>query len=95
MEQLTAADGRQVWVLYSLGNFVSAQADRPNLVGAMAEIAVEKDAASGEISISAPQLAFTVTMYGPGYSDLHLVQLSDYTDQLAAQHGWQATADSR
>ena len=87
VEQLTAADGRQVWVLYSLGNFVSAQADRPNLVGAMAEIAVEKDAASGEISISAPQLAFTVTMYGPGYSDLHLVQLSDYTDQLAAQHG--------
>lgn len=34
VEQLTAADGRQVWVLYSLGNFVSAQADRPNLVGA-------------------------------------------------------------
>lgn len=22
-----------------------------------------------------------------GYSDLHLVQLSDYTDQLAVQHG--------
>lgn len=87
VEQLTAADGRQVWALYSLGNFVSAQADRPNLVGAMAEIAVEKDAASGEISISAPQLSFTVTMYGPGYSDLRLVRLSDYTDELAAQHG--------
>lgn len=34
-----------------------------------------------------PELNFVITQYGTGFSDLHLVDLEDYTEQQAAQHG--------
>lgn len=86
IEYLTASNGHRSLVMYSLGNFVSAQAERANLVGGIAKLTIEKDS-SEEISIINPHIDFVVTQYGPGYSNLHLVPLEAYTDELATQHG--------
>lgn len=87
IEYLSGENGSETLVFYSLGNFVSAQIDPANLIGGIAEITVRKNHTTGEVSVFAPELNFVITQYGTGFSDLHLVDLEDYTEQQAAQHG--------
>ena len=87
IEYLSGENGSETLVFYSLGNFVSAQIDPANLIGGIAEITVRKNHTTGEVYVFAPELNFVITQYGTGFSDLHLVDLEDYTEQQAAQHG--------
>ena len=80
-------------MLYSLGNFISAQADRANLVGAIAQIEVEKDPSTEKITIHPPQLQPVVTCYQSGYAQLHLLPFCDYTGELADQRGQPLSRD--
>ncbi|MFR8759784.1 MAG: CapA family protein [Negativibacillus sp.] len=66
VEEITSPNGNRATVLYSLGNFISAQADRANLVGAIAQIEVEKDPSTEKITIHPPQLQPVVTCYQAG-----------------------------
>lgn len=87
IEYLSGENGSETLVFYSLGNFVSAQIDPANLIGGIAEITVRKNHTTGEVSVFAPELNFVITQYSTSFSDLHLVDLEDYTEQQAAQHG--------
>ncbi len=87
IEYLTSADGKEVPVIYSLGNFVSAQDKPKRLIGGMANLTFTKDFSTGEVTVSKPQLDIVITHYKSGYSGLKLYRLADYTQELAAAHG--------
>ncbi|MBE6899700.1 MAG: CapA family protein [Ruminococcaceae bacterium] len=87
VEYVQGENGGETLVFYSLGNFVSAQIEPANLIGAVAQITVTKNQTTGEINISAPKLDFVITQYGYGFADLHLVMLENYSGELAKQHG--------
>lgn len=87
VESITAADGRQVPVMYSLGNFVSTQNERKRLVGGIANISITKDFSSGEITVGKPQLDIAITHYRAGRSGVKIYRLANYTDELASVHG--------
>ena len=89
-EWLTAADGRQVFVAYSLGNFISAQSSPDNMIGAILSVSFEKTTQPDGSSVTVlrePQLIPTVTQYENGYADIRVYLFRDYTDELGAAHG--------
>ena len=89
-EWLTAADGRPVFVAFSLGNFISAQSSPDNMIGAILSVSFEKtiqpDGSSTTV-VKEPQLIPTVTQYENGYADIRVYLFRDYTDELGAAHG--------
>lgn len=87
VEYLTSTDGRQVPVMYSLGNFVSTQNERKRLIGGIANISITKDFSTGEITVGKPQLDIAITHYRAGRSGVKIYRLADYTDSLASVHG--------
>ena len=93
-EWRTAADGRKVFVAYSLGNFLSTQSKKDQLIGAILTLRLEKTTApDGAVTLSVqdPQLHPTVTHYGPGKSDVQAYLYRDYTPELAQAHGVRAS----
>lgn len=86
VEYVTNTEGKEVPVMYSLGNFVSAQSERHLLVGGMANVTFTKNHVTGEVTVSKPQLDIAVTHYGAGYSGVKIYRLADYTSQLAGAH---------
>ena len=81
----TASGGGRTFVAYSLGNFISAQAAAPNLIGGILELTVTKD--KGEITVDTPRFYPTITQYGSRFSNVHIVPWENYTYALAADHG--------
>lgn len=87
---LTAADGRQVFVAYSLGNLISAQAEPDNMIGVILGLTFQKTTqpdGSSETILLNPVLYPTVTQYEDRYSNIRVYPLQDYTDEMGAVHG--------
>ncbi|MCI2046691.1 MAG: CapA family protein [Faecalibacterium sp.] len=87
---LTASDGRQAFVAYSLGNFISTQKKTDNLVGAVLTFTIEKTVqpdGTSAVQLIEPKLHPTVTHYAPGTQDITTYLYRDYTPELAAAHG--------
>jgi hypothetical protein len=87
---ITADDGRQAFVAYSLGNFISTQKRADNLVGAVLTLGLQKTTqpdGTVRIEIQTPRLHPTVTQYQPGTKDIRTYLYRDYTPELAAGHG--------
>ena len=87
---LTAADGRQVFVAYSLGNFLNAQSTADTMIGAVLSFTLEKTTqpdGSSETVLKDPMLHPTVNHYGQNYSQIRIYLYKDYTDELAQSHG--------
>jgi poly-gamma-glutamate synthesis protein (capsule biosynthesis protein) len=74
-------------VYYSLGNFMSYQKEAPRMLGAMAEVTINKDEKGAYISNAA--ITPLITHYENGPADFHygIYKLSDYTPALAEIHG--------
>ncbi len=87
IEFFTREDGSKALVIWSLGNFISTQANDPNLLGGLADITVKKDYATGEVTISDVGFIPTVTHYGSGRSNVRIIPFADYNETLAASHG--------
>ena len=90
---LTAADGRQVFVAYSLGNFLNAQSTADTMIGVVLSFTLEKTTqpdGSSETVLKEPMLHPTVNHYGQNYSQIRIYLYKDYTDELAASHGVRA-----
>ena len=85
MEFLEREDGSRAFVIYSLGNFLSGQAQAPNLIGGVIELTVTKD--GGAIAVDTPRFHPVITHYGSGFSNVRLIAWPDYTPALAAAHG--------
>lgn len=90
---LTAEDGRQCFVAYSLGNFISTQNRPDQLAGAILSLQLQKTTEpDGTIhcNVLEPKLHPTVTHYNAGKSGAKTYFLKDYTPELAKKHGARA-----
>ena len=90
---LTAEDGRLVFAAYSLGNFLSTQSKKDQLIGAVLTLRLQKTTSPDgavQLEVLDPQLHPTVTHYGAGKSDVRTYLYRDYTPELAAAHGVRA-----
>lgn len=84
VEWITGASGNQTLVYYSLGNFISAQQAAPRMLGAMAEITLEKNNA-GKAFIKDYGVTPLVTHRVFGCGEITTYKLKDYNDELASR----------
>lgn len=87
IEFVEREDGSKVLVIWSLGNFISTQANKPNLLGGLADVTVKKDYATGKTSVENVKFIPTVTHYGAGRSNVRIIPFSKYSESLASSHG--------
>lgn len=84
-------DGEQALVIWSLGNLVSCQKQRNNLLGGIADITVNKDNTTGKITISEASLIPTITHYNSNFGNVRIIPLANYNEELASLHGTSST----
>lgn len=82
LESITAADGRNVPVYYSLGNFISNQNDYQNALCAMADFKIVKD----ELGVRCEEAVIesVITHMETGYYSAYL--LKDYPEEMERRH---------
>ncbi len=85
VETLTRADGHQMVVYYSLGNFVSNQNKMPRMLGGMAKVQLVKNG-DGTCYINNYEMIPIVTHYQHGTGKMTSYKLADYTDTLASSN---------
>lgn len=85
-EYLETSRGRS-YVAYSLGNFISAQRGAENMLAGFLQVELEKAPHGERAEIRGVDFTPTVTHYGPGYQEVSVWPLSQYTPELAAAHG--------
>lgn len=87
---LTGSSGNQTFVAYSLGNFINAQAQPDNMIGAVLDITFQKTTqpdGTVQVEMLDPKLHGVVTQYEAGYKNIRVYPFSNYTDELGAVHG--------
>lgn len=87
IEMLKKPDGTDAPVIYSLGNFISAQSEAPNMIGGILDLKVTKNFETDSITVSDVKLIPTITQYESRYSNIRIIPWASYTKQLADQHG--------
>ena len=93
LETVTAADGREVPVFFSLGNFVSHQLTASEMLGGMAGVELTKTDKGVELTSCELIPTINVIIYR-GYSggfDYRPMLLRNYTEELAEQHWIEGT----
>ena len=93
LETVTAADGREVPVFFSLGNFVSHQLAASEMLGGMAGVELTKTDKGVELTSCELIPTINVILYR-GYSggfDYRPMLLRNYTEELAEQHWIEGT----
>lgn len=85
-ETITRGDGTEGLVIYSLGNFLSAQQGWANMAGGLLQVTIQK-AGENHGTVADYKLIPTITHYDQGYANLRVIPFADYTPQLAADHG--------
>lgn len=90
VEWIDTEDGRRVLIVYSLGNFVSAQSKAANLIGLSLsfDIVLEPDAVKPVIK--SPIITPIITHYDNNYGNIRAYLYKDYTNELALKHGVRA-----
>ncbi len=87
IEYLTKPNGEKALVVYSLGNFISAQDAAPRVVGGMVQYEITKNFETNTISIDNVVFEPLITHYGSRFSNIQVIPYSQYSDTLASQHG--------
>lgn len=90
IETITASSGKSVPVFYSLGNFVSTQAQADNLIGMIANFDIIKTVepnGPAEISIENIHAEPIIMHYDSGFRNARVYLAKDYTEELASSHG--------
>lgn len=85
VEWITTENSNKLLVYYSLGNFVSRQLDAINLLGGVARVTLKAE--EGNVSIDKYSFLPIVTHYNTSYSGFKIYPLSEYTNELAKEHG--------
>jgi len=95
MEFLPRSDGGETLVVYSLGNFLSAQHDNNTLLGGLLYLEVTKtdDGENTRVSMERAGMIPVVTHYELGFVNFRVYPLFEYTEELAARHRNRARAD--
>ncbi|MFI3173847.1 MAG: CapA family protein [Bacillota bacterium] len=85
VEYITRADGSQGIVVYSLGNFISAQNRTATMIGGMLDLEIEKQ--YGVTSIANAMFLPIFTHYDGSYQQIRIYPYDAYTPELAQSHG--------
>jgi poly-gamma-glutamate synthesis protein (capsule biosynthesis protein) len=83
---INGAAGNSTLVIYSLGNFLSAQDEVPNMLGEMAAWTLVYDENTQTVGFEDVEIWPTVTQIHPGWSGHTVYALRDYSDALASEH---------
>ncbi|MCQ2420139.1 MAG: CapA family protein [Clostridia bacterium] len=91
LEHLSASDGRDVPVFWSLGNFLSHQEKPEEMLGGMADVEITKDATGTYLSRCELQPTVTVIFRASSgdWYEYSPMLLRDYTEEIAARHRWE------
>lgn len=87
MDYITGKNGNETLVIYSLGNFLSAQDVNYRMLGGMANWTIQFDPNTKTTKVKDASFTPTVTHFDPGFVNFKVYRLKDYSDELAAQHG--------
>ncbi len=87
MEIKDKADGSKAVVAYSLGNFISGQNAKENMLGAIADIIFTKDGETGDVTIASAKLIPIVTMYEANTANVRVLPLSIINEETISTHG--------
>ena len=87
IEVLDNSDGSQTIVAYSLGNLISAQLESYNLIGGILDFDVVVPADGSGTKIENVEFTPVITHYDWGIKNVRLIKFSDYTPELAKNHG--------
>lgn len=87
VQMLKNEDGKKVPVIYSLGNFISAQSEAPNMIGGIAAMNVTKDYATNEVTVSDLEFMPVITHYSYGFKNIQTYPYYLYSESLASSHG--------
>lgn len=91
MEWRTGAGGNRTLVVYSLGNFISSMSYPQNMLGGVLDLDISKDFRNGTTSVTRVGMIPVVTQYDTAARRaVRIYPLSEYTGQLAEQHGVRA-----
>ncbi|MBM7712211.1 CapA family protein [Enterococcus xiangfangensis] len=86
MDYLTGKSGNQTLVMYSLGNFISSQAENDRMLGGMGRWTIDYNKENKAVTFEQVEFWPTITYIGDNYQTYKTYALKDYTDELAAQH---------
>lgn len=84
--EIIETDKGSTLCIYSLGNLLSAMEYWQNMVGGFFTFDIVKTS-DGEVTFESPKFTPTAFFYGPSYYNSHLYFLSDYTADVAKNHG--------
>lgn len=88
VEYIVRADGSRAVVVYSLGNFISAQDRAPRMLGGMLEVTVTKD--KEDTTLTDVRFLPVITHYDANFANIRNYPFSSYTPELAEKHGVRA-----
>lgn len=91
--EILDVDGRQVPVVYSLGNFISAMSNQANHVGGLFGCTIEVNKANGAVTIKEMEFIPTICYFSSGYDNIKVVPLSAYTAEMSNSHGKGVTSE--
>lgn len=86
LEILTGADGNQVPVFWSMGNFISHMLGNQNMLGGMARLTIGKDRWGAYITGCELVPTMCYGTEASGKWEFYGMRLTDYTDEMAANH---------
>ncbi len=72
--------------MYSLGNFISSQAENDQMLGGMGRWTLDYDQNSQAVTFDQVEFWPTVTYIGDNYQTYKTYALKDYTNELGEQH---------
>lgn len=84
VEWIERADGGRTLCYYSLGNFISCQVGAGTMLGALADVTLER--AGGGVRIASHDIVPLVTHTDASYGRFTTYPLADYTDDMAAEN---------
>lgn len=85
IELYARPDGKNMICAYSLGNFISCQNEAATMLGGVLQL--EFSGTTEDVSLETATFEPIVTHYDRNYQNVRIYPLSQYTPDLAAQHG--------
>ena len=91
MDYIKGKDGNETLVMYSLGNFVSAQDENYRMLGGMAKWNISYNKTKDKVSFENVQFVPTIMQIENNFHDYRTYTLQDYNDTLASKHTLQVS----
>lgn len=86
IERVERDDGTSAVVCHSLGNFISAEEKKENMLGGIADIVFEKSGKTGETIVKTAKVIPIITYYERNYTNFSVLNASTLTDEDIFSH---------